>query len=404
MLAFAYGSISPEDIVSEVTLIEEVPPSIALVQGEKGADAKDTIAAIVDLKAYTQVASANSFYRNFVDKKKNALFALIDAFSQPAKENDIVTQYGMMMGKLLDKKRGIVKYLLENVNSRILQGQTVIVNAPEDEDDDKKTPKMSYDYANLGLMDNPEYIVKLAVNANAFQDAKMNLHADDGGKAIANWIKSGTATIFDKCFKTTMAKNAMKAANMYTECAKACAKVIHADYLAEDAKKGVKKAGEGLESHNQDVLAPLPTSCTDGTWSDAPAACDWKEPSADEVKSSCTASTDAKMKKAAEEVTLARIENDLEDNEEKRKDQFEAGEAKAAAAAIAPCKDPEFPHKHATKDVCYSEAGWLAGGKSGSAPCNSGESPNWCNIPGGAHPGDGCPSPPTCGEEEEDFL
>jgi len=31
-----------------------------------------------------------------------------------------------MMGSLLDGKMGIFKYILENVNSRVLQGQTVI--------------------------------------------------------------------------------------------------------------------------------------------------------------------------------------------------------------------------------------------------------------------------------------
>jgi hypothetical protein len=60
------------------------------------------------------------------------------------------------------------------------------------------------------------------------------------------------------------------------------------------------------------------------------------------------------------------------------------------------CEDPEFPHKHASVDVCYSEAGWEAGGKTGSSPCFTQSSPNWCNIPGGAKPGSGCADPPTC--------
>ena len=62
-----------------------------LTQGDNGgASAKDTIAAIVDLKAYVNVLkSKSSFYNNFSDKKKNALFALVEAFSVPAKDDDI---------------------------------------------------------------------------------------------------------------------------------------------------------------------------------------------------------------------------------------------------------------------------------------------------------------------------
>jgi len=199
--------------------------------------------------------------------------------------------------------------------------------------------------------------VKLAIATNLFADAKGKLHAGDGGKAIANWIKSGTATLFDKCVKHSMAKYVMMAKNKYTVCAAACQRVINADYLAEDAKKGSKKAApdaapavqksilvqkfnqprdaQYIDSHNQDVLAPLPTSCTDGTWTDAPAECDWKAPGGKEIAASCTASTDALMKTGAKEVTLARIEKELEQKEQRRKDDIAKAAAKVEADAAA---------------------------------------------------------------------
>ena len=60
------------------------------------------------------------------------------------------------------------------------------------------------------------------------------------------------------------------------------------------------------------------------------------------------------------------------------------------------CKDPQYPHKHSTLDVCYTKVAWNNGGSRGSSPCKVGGAISWCNIPGGARPGSGCVSPPVC--------
>ena len=335
---------------------------------------------------------------------------------------------------------------------------------------------MMLDYDGLGLMDKPKYIVKLAVHRDDWFSFREKLQDGAGGKAIANWIKSGTVTIFDRCYKETKNHNNVEAAAKYADCARSCQAVIHADYLAEDAKKAEK---DDLTDHKREVLGPLPQSCQDGSWANAPETCRWKKPSLEEVETQCKAKADAQMQARAKSVTLARVEKELEakqdEKEEKQKEKEEKAEvkkkeldektaetaskneAKEKAAAAKPCvgsncpppddsyvakpgsgpcqcrgsgwgllscgklccaaspytdprpgqkhsakkpsdlcyrrkvdlvcTDPKYPFKHASVDVCYSDAGWQQGGSTGSAPCfdrsSRRRSPaNWCNIVG----------------------
>ena len=88
---------NPDEIVSEVSLIHDEAPEADLLEKNvemadgsiTSADAKETIKAMLDLKAYCVQASKGSFYEGFTDKEKNPVLAFIQAFSAPAPEDDI---------------------------------------------------------------------------------------------------------------------------------------------------------------------------------------------------------------------------------------------------------------------------------------------------------------------------
>ena len=92
----------------------------------------------------------------------------------------------------------------------------------------------------------------------------------------------------------------------------------------------------------------------------------------------------------AKQVSMSTIEEHIEAEAMAKatvKDEEEADKEKADldAAHDAACKDPKYPHKHASIDICYNQHGWDAGGKTGTAPClSAAEVSNWCNIPGGS--------------------
>merc|ERR1711939_589519 len=167
--------------------------------------------------------------------------------------------------------------IIDNLNDKTLSGETLVVQKPVNPDDeDEEHDRMMLDYDGLGLMDKPKYIVKAAAK--------------------------------------------------YADCARSCQAVIHADYLAEDAKKAEK---DDLTDHKREVLGPLPQSCQDGSWANAPETCRWKKPSLEEVETQCKAKADAEMQARAKSVTLARVEKELEAKQDEKEEKQKEKEEKA---------------------------------------------------------------------------
>jgi len=301
-VTIAYGA-SPDDIVDEVSpIMDEEASQMVLTQESSDKEAaKATIMAIVDLKSYAVAASSLHFYKSADDKHKNALFALIGGLSAKAPKDDIITQYGLVMGKLMKKSRGMFAYILGNINDSILSGESVVSAGTTDDG----STHYSVSPSSLGVQDKPDYITKLSLSDKAFMDAKDHERMGTGAKAIAAWISSGTANIYDKCVKKTMEKNMMKQANDDTECAKACEKVIHTAYVKTSADD---KSVEDTMKTIQD----LASTCRSGNWESSPASCKTTPPSKATVETACKAKATTAMQDNAKEVSMSTIEEWIE--------------------------------------------------------------------------------------------
>jgi hypothetical protein len=194
----AIRGASPDDVVPEAPASSEVEPlqeegllqeggfmlparNMALLGAVQGAKARlgaevdesrKVIDAIVDFKAYCQTAVNLKFAADADDKDKNALFAMIEAFAADGKNNDIITQYGLVMGKLKEGKNGVFKYILDGINNSILKGETVVVASTKD-----GAQHMQISTVAMGMQDTPDYVKALSVNTAEYLGYKENLHA-----------------------------------------------------------------------------------------------------------------------------------------------------------------------------------------------------------------------------------
>jgi hypothetical protein len=203
-LAGATADSRADEVVpeAEVSLL----PDEELVQTRTAKEAVE-VSAMDDLKAYCQVAAESRFYKNAKDKHKNALMEIIGEYSKDPESNkdkaggsanNIVTQYGLMMGKLDGAHRGMYRYLLHALDDAILQGKSPFAYVTDsNEGEENKKPFIIFDYKLLGFQTAPRYFYKFRVSPVAWNSAKAAIPADQTAKAIAAKLTKDKKSFYD---------------------------------------------------------------------------------------------------------------------------------------------------------------------------------------------------------------
>lgn len=216
-LAAAIADSNVDEVVPEHTvallqdeeLLEEQAQAQADALAEEAAFAQaggesSEVNAMDELKAYAQVAAQSKFFKSTDDRKRNALMYIISEYSKDPKtnkhlaggsSNNIVTQYGLMMGKLEAKANGVFKYLLQAVDDAILQGKSCFTYAKHG----KAKPKdfIVFDSKLLGLQDTPDYFFKFQVTPDAWNAAKSAIPKGQTAKAITAKLMKDKKSFFE---------------------------------------------------------------------------------------------------------------------------------------------------------------------------------------------------------------
>lgn len=157
-----------ELIADEVGMIESAAPRAG--SGVVSVDGKKVIFAIVSLKAYCiDAVKTEYFMANYRAKTSkgdftaNALLATCEKLAALPHQNDVVTEFGTIIGESMSADRGASKYLVAHMNDSILKGKSVIL---------QRGNKALYDAKALGLQDEPGYVRKLAVSAATFTNTQ----------------------------------------------------------------------------------------------------------------------------------------------------------------------------------------------------------------------------------------
>ena len=302
-----------------------------------GVDGKKVIYAIVALKSYCiEAAKTDYFDENKDASTANALIGICKKFSRSDPHQDVVTQFGTVIGELTEMPsyRGVFQYLTEHVNHNILRGQSVL-----------ETAKGQVIFSNkvLGLRDRPKYIKKLAVKAANFADTQSMLNAGDSGAAIANWIKSGTAHYYEQALgRHTKQINAI-AAEKELKCNSLCLEAIRAAY-----KNHCPGSCSGVD--RMIVVNKMTLACHAGVWRQAPKECAWRKPNPESIKKRAMAEAQKAMIAAAKKTNEARVVMEIEEKAKLKKEKQE----KAVAAEKARIANIQSMPKCAEEGgMCY---------------------------------------------------
>merc|ERR1712100_711314 len=257
------------------------------------------------------------------------------------KHENTVVEYSRAMGEArYQYTGGIGKYILDQVDNTMMAGTNIVVEYKND----KGESKMRLDIQALGLNDVPDMFHDLSVNAGSFRSEQV-----DVAKNAAKQLDAAKIWIHD-------------------------AKGRHQGYF-------------GYTGHPTQSPTATPTSTPTSSPTATPTKAPTKHPTRHPTKYPTKHPTFHPC-----------ISGEHHCNETPGGVCMQQGSGYTCGCkeGYTSCVDPRYPHKHHSVDVCYSDAGWEAGGKHGSAPCHTGNNPNWCNIAGGSKPGSGCTNPPTC--------
>jgi hypothetical protein len=228
----------------------------SFVKASAGEDS--VIHAIVELKTYC--VAAKPILDTIVELSckegepclRSGPAALIDSFGDPGdekkkEENDIVTEFATVIGDLQNAADaqggddgkgggdGFSSYLLDQINSAILTGSSVLKKGFDA--NDKKTYMRTYfSSQHLGLQDTPRYFHKLAVSTLQMADARRSIHEGKQGAAIAAWSKAGIADAYKKFYaklKAQYLQNQMQEDMLEEEGAKVA---VHASFTAGEGR------------------------------------------------------------------------------------------------------------------------------------------------------------------------
>jgi len=214
--------------------------------------------AMDELKAYCQVAVQSKFYKNTNNKHKNALFLVIEEYSKNplsnkhlagGSSNNIVTQYGLMMGKLEGKYgKGMFKYMLMALDDAVMQGKSPFIQATPTTLEEESTPKKYtiFDYKLLGFESCPDYFWKFEVTPEQMAAAMAAVPKGQSAKAITAKLMKDKKSFYHAALDRLVKDDKAKGKAAFDGAVADSHKAIH---------KALTTADDKLD--NQEVLHPM---------------------------------------------------------------------------------------------------------------------------------------------------